>query len=268
MQRILKSDLKMTKLAAKFVPRLLTDAQKANRLEISRRNLELLDQDRLLLTKIVIRDESWCFVYDPDTKQASAQWTPKGGARPVKALRARATKKLLVTVFFDSTSLLLVNFRHCTINKELYCEILTKLRAAVRKRRPHLWDFCDDGDRRMWLLHDNARPHVAHKTVTTLAESRIRIMDHPPYSPDLAPSDFFLFPKLKAHLRGTRFESLEALQDEVSTFLRRVPRDEYHNAIVELAHRWRKCVAHEGGYFEGQKHPCLPAVPALGCDSE
>ncbi len=188
-----------------------------------------------------------------------------GGPRPLKPLRARATKRLLLTVFFDQTSMLVMDFRRRTINKDLYCAILMKLRAAVRKRRPHLWDFTDETtlERHMWLLHDNARPHTAHQTVTTLAESRIRIMTHPPYSPDLAPSDFFLFPKLKAHLRGTRFESLEDLQDNISRFLKSIPHHEYYNAMIDLAQRWRKCVAHEGAYFEGQKHPPLPPVRGL-----
>lgn len=64
-------------------------------------------------------------------------------------MRARAVKKLLLTVFFDSVGILVMDFRNCTINTKLYCKILTKLRAAVRKKRPMLWELDDhDGEQR------------------------------------------------------------------------------------------------------------------------
>ena len=58
-------------------------------------------------------------------------------------------------------------------------------------------------------LHDNARPHIARKTQALLRE----IFEHPPFSPDLAPSDFFLFPKMKEHLAGKSFANDEDPKD-------------------------------------------------------
>jgi histone-lysine N-methyltransferase SETMAR len=66
------------------------------------------------------------------------------------------------------------------------------------------------------LLHDNARPHTAAHTVDTLRALKFEVLKHPPYSPDLAPSDFHLFGPLKEHMRGQKFaddnEVLEAVQ--------------------------------------------------------
>ena len=83
------------------------------------------------------------------------------------------------------------------------------------------WDLrlsCQTGKllRGIVLLHDNARPHTALQTQVLLREKIHRdIFEHPPYSPDLAPSDFFPFPKLKELLAGKRFANDEDLKNAV-----------------------------------------------------
>jgi hypothetical protein len=72
-QQILTEDLRMRRVSAKFVPRLPTEQQKDDRLNVCR-DLEELRNDPNFLTKIVTGDESWCYAYDPETKQASSQW--------------------------------------------------------------------------------------------------------------------------------------------------------------------------------------------------
>jgi transposase len=69
------------------------------------------------------------------------------------------------------------------------------------------------------LLHDNARPHSAAATVNLLNSWGWEILSHPTYSPDLVPSDFHLFPKMKKHLRGQRFHANEDVQNEVKKWL-------------------------------------------------
>ena len=69
------------------------------------------------------------------------------------------------------------------------------------------------------ILHDNARPHVARQTVALLQQFQWNIITHPPHSPDLAPSDYHLFPKLKEHLAGKRFRSDDEVKEEVQNFL-------------------------------------------------
>jgi hypothetical protein len=70
------------------------------------------------------------------------------------------------------------------------------------------------------LLHNNARPHNPAATVNLLNSWGWEILPHPPYSPDLAPSDFSLFPKTKKNLRGQRFHSNEDVRNEVKKWLR------------------------------------------------
>ena len=90
-----------------------------------------------------------------------------------------------------------------TVNQQYYIEVLTKLRERVRRKRPELRR---DG----WILHqDNAPGHNALSVEQLLANKNIIVLEHPPYSPDLAPCDFCLFPKIKSVLKGTHFVSVE-----------------------------------------------------------
>ena len=73
------------------------------------------------------------------------------------------------------------------------------------------------------------------------------------YSLDLAPCDFFLFPKLKGLIKGTRFPDLEAIKMAVTTELQRIPEEAFQWCIEAWKKRMDKCVRLEGNYFEGDK---------------
>ena len=92
------------------------------------------------------------------------------------------------------------------------------------------------------LLHDNARPHAARQTQELLKKFGWTVMPHPPYSPDLAPSDYHLFPKLKDHEGGKRFKSDDAVQTEVARLLEGLAGDLFDLGMQKLEHRLKKCV--------------------------
>lgn len=100
------------------------------------------------------------------------------------------------------------------------------------------------------ILHDNARSHVARQTVALLQNFGWNIITHPPYSPDLAPSDYHLFPKLKEHLAGRRFCSDEEVKDEVQRFLKDMAASWYDMGIQKLPQRLQKCIDRNGDYVE------------------
>lgn len=129
------------------------------------------------------------------------------------------------------------------INRETVQQILHN--KLVRKKRPDLWI---DG----WLLHhNNALAHSAVLMCTFLMKNCITVLEHPPYSPDLAPCDFFLFPKLKDIMKGQHYKSVEDLQAAASQVLKEIPAE----AFVASYDAWRKCMLQcinaEGEYFEG-----------------
>ena len=74
---------------------------------------------------------------------------------------------------------------------------------------------------------------------------------HPPYSPDLAPCDFFLFPKMKLQLKGRRFDGLEDIQRESQNVLGKLREQDFQHAFHQWQRRWVRCVAAQGDYFEG-----------------
>jgi histone-lysine N-methyltransferase SETMAR len=91
-----------------------------------------------------------------------------------------------------------------TVNSQNYCDMLrTKLKPAIRPKR------CGNLRKDAILLHDNTRPHTANQTDETVNELGYELMEHPPYSPDLAFTDFHMFGPVKEALRGRRFSSDE-----------------------------------------------------------
>ena len=89
------------------------------------------------------------------------------------------------------------------VNKELYQEVLACLRDAVCRKKPELWE-----NQTCMLHHDNALVHALLLVLSYLAKHKISILPHPPYSPNFAQVDFFLFPKLKTTLKGRRFQTI------------------------------------------------------------
>ena len=84
-------------------------------------------------------------------------------------------------------------------------------------------------------------------------ERNVPTLEQPPYSPDLAPCDIFLFSKLKGVIKGTRFPDVEAIKRAVTTELRRIPEEALWGCIEAWKKRMDKCVRLEGNYFEGDK---------------
>ncbi|GFW79456.1 putative mariner transposase [Trichonephila clavipes] len=102
-------------------------------------------------------------------------------------------------------------------------------------------------------------PRSGRHSVSKTAENVIRVSDlvrsdcrlTPPYSPDLSPCDFFLFPKLKNHPKGQHFGTKENIQTAVTDQLKAIPISEFHQCYEEWKKRLQRCVASEGSYFEG-----------------
>jgi histone-lysine N-methyltransferase SETMAR len=80
------------------------------------------------------------------------------------------------------------------------------------------------------------------------------ILPHHPYSPDLAPSDFCLFPYLKTKLRGRSFGSNEGVMEAVNEFFENQNREFYFEGLNKLEHRWVKCIDVESDYIEKYDH--------------
>ena len=107
---IIREELKMRKICAKFVPRVLREDQKERCCHDGREMVELINSDPAVLDALVTCDESWIYCYDPETKRQSSQWKHAGSPRPKKARQIKSTNKLLMIPFFDSTSMIYMHW--------------------------------------------------------------------------------------------------------------------------------------------------------------
>jgi transposase len=80
-----------------------------------------------------------------------------------------------------------------------------------------------------------------------LASKQITVLEHPPYSPDLAPSDLFLFLKIKEILKGRHFDDIRS---DMTAPLKAAPQNQFQNCFEGWTRRWPRCIASQGEYFE------------------
>jgi hypothetical protein len=144
---------------------------------------------------VIIGDESWIYEYYPETRRQSEEW--KHGDSPCgkKAPKSHSKIKIILIVFFfvfppfwDIRGVVHHKFvpQGLTVNAEFYVEVLKCLREHVQRVRPELWAG------KNWILHhDNAPTHSALIVREFFAKNDMITTDHPSYSPDLAPCDFF-----------------------------------------------------------------------------
>ncbi len=247
--RILTKDLGLSKRCAKYTPYVLTDYH------VQRRNVICGFWTRLRINTprvfkvAVTMDESWVYCYDPESKEQSWEWLQSNENRPQKACRTLATGKVMLVSFFDCEGLIYCEFMRQprTITQLVFRQIITRFDIACENHRPR-------GTVRGWrFLHmDNAPTHTAALTLQHLHNLGWTVLPHPAYSPDLAPSDFWFFPRLKRGLKGRHFGTLQELEDAVDTEVGQITHQKYRECMLQKwPSQWARCQAQQGNFFEG-----------------
>ena len=138
-----------------------------------------------------------------------------------------------------------------TVIQAYYLEVLKRLRENVRWKRSEI--FANNS----WILHhDNALTHTALPVREILATKQITVLEHPAYSPDLAPSDFFLFPKIKEILKRRHFNDIGDIRINTTAALKAIPQNQFQNCFEGWNRRWHRCIAYQGEDIEGD-HGCI-----------
>jgi [histone H3]-lysine36 N-dimethyltransferase SETMAR len=245
--RIVKEELEMTKVSARWVPKLLTADQKVVRRRMSRDNLNLFDYNPdEFLARFVTVDETWAHHFTPESKQQSMQWKHTDSPCPKKAKAIPSAGKVMVTVFWDTEGILLLDYlqKGQTITGTYYANLLMRLRDVLKiKRRGKL-------SRGVLFHQDNAPSHTSSVAMATIHDCGFQLLQHPPYSPDLAPSDYHLFPELKRKLSGVHFGTDDDVIGAVEDVFGAMDKTFYFDGIKALRHRWEKCVDLGGDYVE------------------
>jgi len=157
-------------------------------------NLEFFRRDpNDFLSRLETMDETWLYHYDPEIDQQSMEWRHSGSPRPKKFRVQKSAGKVLASIFWDQDGILRIDYlpKGQTINAQYYSPLLVQLKDILKEKRRGMVT------KGILFLHDNAPTHRALATQNNLAYLGFQLLDHPPYSPDLAPSDYHLFPGLK-----------------------------------------------------------------------
>lgn len=152
----------------------------------------------------------------------------------------------MASVFWDAHSIIFIDYleKEKTITGEYYVMLLDKLDEEIKKKRPRL------KKKKILFHHDNAPAHSSVKAMVKLDSLGYELLPHPPYSPDLAPSDYYLFPNLKRWLQGKRFHTNEEVILETDAYFADFDKLYYSRGIKMLEDRWKKCILLQGDYVE------------------
>jgi len=161
-------------------------------------------------------------------RQSNNQWN--GSPRPKKFRVQKSAGKVLASIFWDQDGILLVDYlpKGQTINPEYYSSLLVQLKDILKeKHRGKL-------TKGVLFLHDNAPDYRALATQKKLAYLGFQFLDHPPYSPDLAPLDHHLFPGLKTQLKGRHFCSDAEVYAVAETWLHGQPSEYFFDWLAKV----------------------------------
>lgn len=245
-KRILDQHLDLIKMNCRWVPKKLTQLQKAERVKVCKEVLGAWgDRWSELLERLVTCDETWVSYENPHDRISGGEWRKRGSNPPELPKIPNNPKKIMASVFWDFKGVIHVEImeKGHTINSEVYCSILSKVRDKIKeKRRGKL-------AKGIILLDDNARPHRSKYTTSFVASLKWKSLPHPPYSPDLAPSDYHLFRNLKYFLKGKNFDTQSALECAITSFFDEKSSDFYNEAFIKLKTRLIKCIELKGEYL-------------------
>ncbi|UYV63100.1 hypothetical protein LAZ67_2003132 [Cordylochernes scorpioides] len=206
--RIMREHFGLRKLSARWVPKLLTPDQKAVKRKLSLDNLASFEANpEEFVNRFVTMDETWAHHFTPESKQQSMQRRHSGSPPPKKAKTVPSAGKVMVSVFWDSEGVLLLDFlnKGQTITDNYYANLVKQLREAIKERRRGKLS------RKIVYHQDNAPSHRSLQAMAAIYDSGFELLPHAPYSPDLSPSDFHLFPHLKNSLSGIHFRTFQVI---------------------------------------------------------
>lgn len=202
-------------------------------------------QRKRFLHRIVTGDEKWIQF---DNSKRKKSWGLPGHASTSTSKPSIHGCKLLLCIWWDQMGVVYYELLRPneTITGDFYKLQLMRVSEELKKKRPQYADRHD----KVILLHDNARPHVAKVVKEYLQTLKWDILPHPPYSPDLAPSDYHLFRSMAHDLAEKHFNSYDECKKWIDLWINTKDQSFFQQGIRLLPERWEKVVANDGQYFE------------------
>ena len=183
-------------------------------------------------------------MFEPQRRADNKQWKRKDQKRPCIVKRSISLKKMLYAIFFNASGPVAqvpCPSGHTVTGWFYKNSVLKKVKEFYNKKRPR------KGWSGLHLLHDNASSHKCEVVKSFLASEKVKVLNHPPYSPDLNPCDFFLFPWLKKRLSGNKYTSRSSLGSAIYQCLQLIPNEDYLSAFHNWVKRLQKMCFSRGG---------------------
>ncbi|PIC44396.1 hypothetical protein B9Z55_004772 [Caenorhabditis nigoni] len=189
------------------------------------------------LDRLITGDEKWVFY---DNHHRKSQWVGEGESPQDVPKPDLHPKKVMLSVWWGVDGPIYWELlpEGKTITGDLYTTQLRNLKKAV--------DRSALKDKKVYYQHDNARPHVSKQVKQELMGYGWNVLPHPPYSPDLAPSDYWLFGDMTRAFEGRSFNSRGAVGAALKQYFASRPAGFYRNGIHKLRERWRHVVDNDG----------------------
>lgn len=197
------------------------------------------------LHRIITGDEKWIHYDNPKRKKSYVKPGQPGTSMSKPNIHG---SKVMLSIWWDQKGPIHYELLKSgqTITGQLYRQQLIRLKRALAEKRPEYTTRHES----VIFHHDNARPHVAIPVKNYLENSGWEVLPHPPYSPDLAPSDYHLFRSMQNALSGIRFTSEQGIKNWLDSFLASKDEAFFRRGIHLLPERWEKVIASDGQYFE------------------
>lgn len=235
-------ELDYTKKLDQWIPHKLTPANKMNRFNIC----SILLQRHMLAPfwkQIITCDEKWVL---HDNFRRSSSWVKKNSSPGICPKKDLHPNKTLITVWWNYKGIVHVNYLPArqTIKADTYCAEIDVVHAKLEETEPALVNR-----KGVILLHDNAKPHTAKMTQEKLCQLGWEILPHPPYSPDISPTDYHLFLSMSNFLSGKKYHSENDVKSDLSLFFDSKKPEFFEKGIFSLIDRWKRVVQTIGDYI-------------------
>lgn len=224
-----------------WVPHQLTLDNLNQRVTICNSLLSRLNVDPFL-DRMITGDEKWVLYLNVRRKR---QWLDPAEEPLRDAKPDLHQKKVLLCIWWDIRGVIYFELldSNTTIKADVYSYQLMQVQEALMEKRPGLVNR-----KGVILLHDNARPHVAKLTQQKIKELEWEVLPHPPYSPDLAPTDYHLFRSLHYYLAEKKYDEDSDIKSDLTAFFASKSPGFYEEGIKQLPNRWAMVVCTEGEY--------------------
>lgn len=228
----------------RWVPHSLNFVQKKERMEKAFELFQVLEKSKHNgYRDILTGDQSW-FLYN---YSPSGAWVLQDDAAPIFSKDRICIEKMMITIIWGVHGVYIINGlpegEH--FNSVYFVESILK---PLEDKKDQIWP--GRGNRKIWLHLDNCKVHNSKYTTGEMEKTVFKRAPHPPYSPDIAPSDFYLFGYVKGELKGQSFKERDDLFEAIISIIQGISYEIRKKVFDDWAHRCEWVFKHDGLYFQ------------------